>query len=58
MGGPEKLIFLPGLSHVCLCLFHCSGGHLDIVTFLVTTGRVDINSKNNKGETPLHKACT
>ena len=40
---------------VCLC--HCSRGNLDIVTFLVATGRADVNSKDSRGQTPLHKAC-
>ena len=49
------------LNNTCvamsLCLCHCSGGRLDIVTWLVTTGRVDINCKDGHGETPLHRAC-
>ena len=39
------------------CLCHCSGGHIDIVTWLVTTGHVDVNSVDDYGQTPLHKAC-
>ena len=39
-----------------LCLYHCSRGHLDIVTFLVTTGGADVNVEIN-GWTPLHIAC-
>ena len=39
------------------CLCHCSRGHLNIVTFLITTDRADAYCKDRSGETPLHKAC-
>ena len=47
------------IDHLCmsLCLWHSSAGKLDVVNFLVTTGRADVNSKDKYGQTPLHLAC-
>ena len=42
---------------MCISLCHSSESNLEIVTFLVTTGQADVNSKDNDGQTPLHRAC-
>ena len=45
---------------MCIYLYHSSKNNinLEIVTFLVTTGQADVNSKDKDGETPLHNAFT
>ena len=43
--------------HIYICLCHSSEGSLENVTFLVTTGKADVNSKDEDGETPLYKAA-
>ena len=41
-----------------LCLCHCSQGHVEIVKFLVTNSKSDVNAKDSRyGMTPLHWAC-
>ena len=50
---------LPITDHPCIYMYflcHSSQNNLEIVTVLVTTGQADVNSKDNDGETPLHKA--
>ena len=41
--------------YVYLC--HSSGGHLEAVTYLVTTGIADIYSMDDYEKTPLYWAC-
>ena len=46
------------LSSLYISLFMSSSkGNLDVVTFLVTTGNADVNSKDKNGDTPLNLAC-
>ena len=42
---------------VSFSLYYTSNGELEIVSMLVTAGQADVNSKDNDGQTPLHKAC-
>ena len=42
----------------CYCsLFHCSNGHLDVVTYLVQKCGANVNSSDIQNWTPLHHAC-
>ena len=40
-----------------LCLCHCSQGHFEIVKFLVTNSKSDVNAKDENGCSPLQWAC-
>ena len=47
-------------DHPCmsLCSCHCSQGHLDVIKFLLTNSKPDVNAKDSYyGRTPLHWAC-
>ena len=48
------------IDHPCmsLCSCHFREGHLEVVQFLMTNVRLDINSKDGYGITPLHYACS
>ena len=47
------------IDHPCmsLCSCHFRNGHLEIVRHLVASCGVDVNIKDDDGDTPLHKAC-
>ena len=49
---PQSVYYL----HIMLYIYHSRKGHLEIVTNLVTSTNADVNSKDNIGETALHKA--
>lgn len=38
--------------------FACVLSRLDLIRYLVNSGKIDINVKNNDGDSPLHDACT
>ena len=40
-----------------LCLCHSSAGEVEVMKFLITTGRADVNIKDTDGETPLQRGC-
>ena len=48
------------IDHQCmsLCSCHFREGHLEVVQFLMTNVRLDINSKDGYGRIPLHLACS
>ena len=48
------------IDHPCmsLCSCHFREGHLEVVQFLMTNVRLDINSKDGYEITPLHYACS
>ena len=53
-----QLILLT-IDHPCmsLCSCHCREGHLEVIKFLLTNSKPDVNSKDRDGWTPLHCAC-
>ena len=46
-------------DHICmsLCSCHCSCGHINIVEYLLTYCKCDVNSKSHYEYTPLHYAA-
>ena len=40
-----------------LYIYHSREGNLEVVTNLVTSHDADVNSADDDGDTPLHKAC-
>ena len=52
-------LMLVTINHLCmsLCLYHCRKGHLEVVKLLLMNSKLDVNNKDDSGQTPLHLAC-